>query len=387
MASQKSNKIVSKKGRCPKYKRVKTDIRNIMRSLALLLVATWLVACHPEEAVLPDEPQDVPIAFASRLSEEQVQTRADAPLERDFTVYGYKSVAGEVQTVFQGYKVQYASGSAGTSADNTHNYGYVGVSNGGQAQTIKFWDFSASEYHFWACTDAEKFSADGTLVSLPVALSTEEPTSGPLYSAQYERKPVGSDVVQLSFLCPYAKVRVMFFSGEPLDDDVTLGNIVFTPDAAAPSPQVSKVYAQGTLNVQYYKACAAPGEHPRETLSLTDLSGEQDNLPFSSATLTPSTGTSADQAVTALPKDATNPEYVVLPMGAGNLNPAFTLTLNVGDETKSSTVPAAYMQWLPGHRYIYIFKIGKVDHNVQFYDVTIDPWVYGGKQTETFTKW
>jgi hypothetical protein len=52
--------------------------------------------------------------------------------------------------------------------------------------------------------------------------------------------------------------------------------------------------------------------------------------------------------------------YTVLPIAGQG---AFTLDVTVDGEPKSTVVPAQFMDWLPGYRYTYIFKV-HVDGNV-----------------------
>ena len=175
----------------------------------------------PTPSPLPSNPEEGErISFASSWQEEEQTTRA-LPLQQDFVVFGYKNV-GTAQLVFDGYGVHYSANSANTTEDNTHGYGYVGgTSLKGVTQTIKYWDYSASEYHFWAYTDTYPYATGisndaGTQLQIPVILTTEEPLDRPLYSELYCRKPVSSEVVQLRFKHAYSKLRVLFYSGEAI---------------------------------------------------------------------------------------------------------------------------------------------------------------------------
>ena len=65
--------------------------------------------------------------------------------------------------VFDNYKVVYGENTAFTSESNTNNWEYVGVTpikhatdNGITQQTIKYWDFSAFPYTFWAIAGADR---------------------------------------------------------------------------------------------------------------------------------------------------------------------------------------------------------------------------------------
>lgn len=395
---------------------------NILSSILLISVLALASCSGSSESGDADEPQQqCPIAFAFSEEPQQAVTRAATTLGQDFVVYGYKSVGGQTQTVFNGYNVIYLENSAHTSEDNTHNYYYVQGD-----QTIKYWDFSAAEYHFWGATNAvakgqagstgkAEFTADGTSLSIPIQLAKEEPTETSKYTELYERKPVSADVVTLRFKRAYSKVCIKFYTSEPLDDaeSISLTNITFAPDPGATSPLVNKIFTKGTLTVTYPQICTTN----KESLSLA-LDGEApqwSKLPYLDLTLSNGSGTASNNAVTALipeedivfemgdmPGDwlsrkrtrttTTLDHYYLLPMGVsadGKKNPAFVMTANINGnpEPKTAVVPAVYMQWLPNIHYTYIFKITDGGREIQFYDVQIEPWRYGGEQEEEWKNW
>lgn len=331
-------------------------------------------------------------------------------LGKDFVVYGYKSDGSEVQTVFDGYTVKYRAGSAHTSADNTHSYYYVY-----EEQTLKYWDFAASDYHFWgvwrATSDRATFSGAQhnvlTIHDVPLRVGEPAPEDDVLFSALYERRPVSSDVVQLSFKRPYAQLRVQFYTSEPLkdDDEIQLTNISFAPDHDATSPLVNKVYAKGDVVVTYPLIGSSCPGNVHETVTVTNYNSPQENLGFKDVTLTTANMTS-DKAFTAPVDDSEGfllgdmpgesltrageqpgEKYFYYPLPMGELNPSFTMTASVDDEVKTAVVPATYMQWKANYVYTYIFKITEAGKKIEFYDLKIDPWHYGGSQEEEWKNW
>lgn len=106
------------------------------------------------------------------------RTGADAAgdLNRNFVVFGYKTVSSSDQTVFDNYQVNWVTNTAGSTESNTADWEYVSYKNlpygttttsGGTLnnngvsanatgsstniiQSIKYWDFSASSYDFFA---------------------------------------------------------------------------------------------------------------------------------------------------------------------------------------------------------------------------------------------
>ncbi|MBE6254990.1 MAG: hypothetical protein E7105_05680 [Prevotella sp.] len=73
-----------------------------------------------------------------------------------FYVGGYKNNGSAYTTVFDNYLVQWEANTAATTRDNTSDWKYAGLTNPGfadhisGAQTIKYWDYSASFYDYVA---------------------------------------------------------------------------------------------------------------------------------------------------------------------------------------------------------------------------------------------
>lgn len=419
-----------------------------------------LVACTADDELRPTEQHA--IAFTSVTAEQEAvtrggeggATRAVTNLGRDFIVYGYKNVgSGQEQVVFDGYAVKYKEGSANTSEDNTHGYYYVGGS-----QSIKYWDYSASEYHFfgyYAIDPSRATYTPGTDTSpnkltLDVQMRVGDAPSFEddlLYSelaVRQPRHPVSSDAVRLTFKRPYAKVRIQFYTNEPINDpldNVNITNISFGPDPTAESPLVNKIYNRGDMVISYPKSTDNCTGSAKDSYDLDHLRDPQDALLFDNVTLTSTLGISSNTAVTA-PIDETNgfrlggmpgsplkakrkaaasasqqpmasaaPDshslagssssttrageqpgrnYFYYPLPMGEKNPAFIMTANVDadiDATpRTAVVPANFMQWKPNFFYTYIFKITG-GGNIEFYDVQIEPWHYGGSQKEEWKNW
>ena len=172
-------------------------------------------------------------------------TRADNTLGQDFLIYGYKNV-GSLQTVFDGYTVKYQASSAGSTDDNSADYYYVY-----DDQSLKFWDYSASEYHFWAVSPAENQSLYEFVDDDPSKLKIKDirlfsasvdPSPDVLFSELNVRCPVSADLVTMRFRRPYSKVRIMFYLGEEHENDLTISNVTFGPDPSATTPKVNSIY-------------------------------------------------------------------------------------------------------------------------------------------------
>lgn len=349
--------------------------KNITYQYCLLLIgivgAVLMSSCSGEDE-LPRIDEQHAIAFTSVSEEQEFITRATTKLGENFTLYGYKTINFTPQLVFDSYAVKYINGSANTTESNTHNYEYVGVKDN---QTIKYWDFGASEYNFWGATDGN-FNSDGTTLTISgLTLTTTEPTDLPLFSVLYHRSPVSTDVVQLRFKRPYAKVRVLFYTNAALTDksfdNIKISGITFGPESPG------QIVTGGNLKVKYPKN----GEGP-EVYSTTSTASA-DNLTFEGEVQLDHThGTASNNAVTAVPTGGTEYYYVV---PNDNATP-FTLSARVDNEDKTAVVPANFMDWHPNFVYTYIFKISGGKY-MEFYDVQIAPWQYGGSQEDEWQNW
>ena len=364
--------------------------------LLIALVSGVLFSSCVGDELRPDVGRQ-PIVFASVQNEQETVTRAATTLGHDFVVYGYKRLANEQQAVFDGYTIRYDAGSANSSVDNTHNYNYVWGE-----QTMKYWDFAASEYHFWgvwaATADRARFSGDDsnvvTIPDVPLRVGEPAPEDDVLYSQLVVRSPVSAEVVRLAFNRPYAKVCIQFYTSDDIDssgDNIELTGISLSPDPSAVAPQVNKVYGKGDVVVTYPLVMDDCGGDAHESVTVERLEMPQDALTFDAVTLTPQNGGSVSTAVTApvsVP-EAVGKKYFYYPLPMGEKNPNFILRLTInGDaEPKTAIVPAAFMHWKPNVLYSYIFKVSGLNKKVELYDVKVDPWHYGGSQEGVWKDW
>lgn len=368
--------------------------------LVLTSAVAW-VSCADGQELPEQEPIDhYPIAFSSVAAEQEEMTRATT-LGKDFVVYGYKNVASNQQTVFNGYVVKYAAGSANSSEDNTHGYYYV---NPEINQFVKYWDYSATEYHYWGYVkNADAITpADGgqTLTISGLSVSITEPVNYLISTLKKVTKEDYNQVVQLRFVHPYAKVRVMVYSGEELEpaqggkdgDAIELSQISFGPNGD------NKIVKSATIKVSYPLTGTATETYSIQTPSYVDKFEYQGFDSSSSGSdkvlkLT-SENCASNKAAIAYPIEAAaaSPEnafYYVLPIGTGVAvnDYKFEVCVNGDDELKTAVVPAVYMQWKPNYSYTYIFKITEAGKKMSFYDVMVEPWHYGGSKDDTWTNW
>lgn len=308
--------------------------------------------------------------------------------------------------VFDNYQVNWEENSAGTTADNTNDWEYVGVTPTGlhagakapTAQSIKFWDYSQPHYDFIAYSVGNNKLAisgdavDGTIVG--TAINTPKAENYLSYSltgksikdlkdcyytdvtpvdkADYQ-KPV-----KFTFKNLTAKVRVAFYetvpgytvsdiefydNGTDHREDLTGKNeaVLYTTD--------TKLSTNGTINVTYPKVGKAnESDAAFNKAFVSVVTGTDDqtttlklgNVNYNNKVL----NTTAKEANMAGKKGDSYFTPVLPAEGHAltlRLNYTLTSTDGSGETIKvygaTAVVPASYTAWQPNYAYTYIFKI------------------------------
>ena len=352
-----------------------SSLRTLSSLLALLALLT-LTACTsgsssdaPGEET-PDNPTqpvqtEKPITFSSGLANEEAVTRAEGleTVAKTFKVWAYKNMSydggsyGVLQTVIDGYTVNWVQNTALTTESNTDDWEYVNQQPTGQLeQTIKYWDWSAKAYRFFGWAPG-KAGENITPITPQGAQETQEPqgytltisglnatsdetiAAAPYFSklwfsngnpADYPNRRFGYPV-KLEFLKPFARVRYLFTFADGLTlTDNDLSEPLFHPTATDKS-----IAVQGTVTITY------------------PLTGSGTEYTWTSSPESSSSGNAYLDRTQELGKY--DKWYTVLPMKNQG---TYTLSVVVvGGEPQTTVVPAEYMTWAPGHQYTYIFKI------------------------------
>ena len=325
-------------------------------------------------------------------------------LDGQFLVYGVKKTNDQIfHNVFVNYSVWDVKDK---TTSNTNGWEYVGEQNGtklgtGQItlkydQTIKYWDYSASEYHFVAGSpiDAFKYNISPDLTTgTEIESATVSGLAGhitpneagpalepkPVYVAapvKVEKKDYQKPVT-FTFIRQQSMVRVGLYETIPgytitdikfYDADgttATSNNIILTSSTADYFVGGSKV----TGTVTYNWTTATPSY--TYAYNETDLTkgknwyaGKLEDgvraITSSEPTVATLYGTDTDMSTTGY--------FTVLPTPSGTKASAilikcdYTLTdfgtgetINVTGAT--AAIPAAYSKWEPNTRYTYLFKI------------------------------
>ena len=370
-------------------------------SLIGLVTLLTLVSCGGGSAeddltappvVAANEEDMVPITFSGSEGNEATVTRASGtPLsDKDITrfhVWGYKNTAVDYstyQTVFPGYQVDWQANSAATTTTNTNNWDYIGtVAN----QYIKYWDWSAKAYRFYAVTgeaasdaadlaaNPEKYLPNGTSFTFQIdATSTTEMDKTPYFShlwfsngstepsSPYYDKQFGKPVT-LEFLKPYTRVRYIYKYAFPRE-----GYFIGT-QSFAPSDGTTKIARKGTVTIIY----PLTGTDTKESFTVT-------------RNASPAVGEELTAFTVDYDPEDDGKDYVTLSLGAmtsdgwyivfPNMSQSsYKLSVYINGVEKTAAVPANYMQWLPGYSYTYVFKIteeGGVE--IGWVEYAVTPW-------------
>lgn len=352
-----------------------------IRYTALPILLTTLAACSGDDITTP-EPQPVPTEMAISIGHAsemppQHATRATMGLEekgiKDFRLWGYKTMAvtttapyiySDPQTVMDRYVVKWQANTAGTTLSNTADWEYAGLENSNLSngtQTIKYWDFSASSYRFFAFAPSDALESEVnytypathgdtyTWFDITFPADATNPDAAPYISKLWfgdnsANTHMYGDVVSLEFMKPVCKVRIQLLdmNGNAINNPSTEQGI--TSLTFAPSGGDARIVQAGRLKVSY--AITGPTTITYYTPMVT-IEGDP-------------TGT-----VQIDRNDNTyNKWYQVLPHVEQN---SYILSAQVAGKTKTAVVPAQYMSWNPNTEYTYIFKL--TDQEFEFIDI------------------
>lgn len=322
-------------------------------------------------------------------------------LDGQFLVYGVKKISDtKLVSVFPNYSVWYDGAKNTTS--NTDGWEYVGTDKAANLgigkitltkdQTIKYWDYSASEYRFVAGSpiDAFDFKVPVESASKDIKSATVSKLAGhinanntetaletnPVYIAapvKVEKKDGYQKPVTFTFQRQQSMVRVGLYETIPgysiteikfYDADgktATSSNIILT--SATPDYFVGGSNVSGTVTYNWDTPSYTFEYTNNENLKKSKnwYAGELGTLATTSSETTVKTlyGTDKDMSTTGY--------FTVLPTQATIASPIlikcdYTLTdFNTGETIKvtgaTAAIPAAYSKWEANTRYTYLFKI------------------------------
>lgn len=339
-------------------------------------------------------------------------------LNKQFVVEGIKYINNSPVEVFDNYVVVFDENSANKTTSNTANWEYVGYGPlTGKAdvkeQSIKYWDYSASQYDFWAYSlgtgsaTVSTLAHDATLASEAYTFTGSAEDLSQVYISNLVSaynptetgQPAFQDQVNLTFRSLVAKVRVGLYETIP---GYSVRNVNFYIASGAKG-EFATLYTASGSEIPTSGVCTVyfpeiGKSNIKKTVNETEVNNPNYNLAHvkfggsgASTEQNPSfgklsygpgetgkyekSGNASNKwlaRTTAQPTWATETgkepgEYsIVLPNEEGTV-----LTLKI-DYTLESTdgsgeaitvygatalVPAQYTQWKSNYAYTYIFKI------------------------------
>ena len=358
---------------------------------------------------------------------------AATSLNNNFVVYGYKTVSSSPQTVFDNYQVNYVTNTANTTESNSANWEYVSYKNlpngvstnvgvtafsaltgSGQAnaaaidQSIKYWDFSATQYDFFAYSLGKGNDHDSDPATDPQYARASKLTNS-TYTLQGSAAELGTcyisnkktltslststTEVDLEFLSFLSKVELKFYEIIP---GYSVKTVKFYPSSDGASSTTPSLYAGSSVIPIGGKYTITFDENGKAQVALeaSEPTPTTDTKIDFSATLTNYKGAEYKEDNSSAiylgreSNDATSTNTITVLPNPGNTNALnlkmdFTLISRDGSaETINMTgataiIPAAYAKWKPNYKYTYIFKISD-NTNAQsssitgLYPITLD---------------
>ena len=215
--------------------------------LASAIAALTLVSCSDDDFMGPNNPgkdeapAPIELFSAAKTMSRATLTGADAAnkLGNKFVVFGESFVGSTATTIFDNYLVTYAAGTAGTTDDNSHDWGYAGnESLKGAMQDVKYWNFNAEKYQFvaasgLAASESISNTRDGMRINVTDADAmtsiyvADRVTATPTAQAATASTPASSaykDVVTLNFRRLGSQMRIGFYETIP---GYAVKNLVF----------------------------------------------------------------------------------------------------------------------------------------------------------------
>ena len=431
--------------------------------LYLTTIILTLAGCASEDYVGNEDLHEAndngrPVSFnlsaAPQTRSQRYGGEAASDLNNNFIVWGDKTITNSgsttTQTVFNNYQVNYVDNSAYTTTSNSAGWEYVGCVNlpygtkeyvanktmdevelnhngiaynaahqpdGGVYQSIKYWDFSANNYNFFAYSlgsgvttgtgegATTTYAAASAMTSAGYSLSGSVEELAACYISDRVIKPhaqlnTSNTQVQLQFRKLGAKVRIALYETIP---GYSVKDVKFYQYANDPNPG-TEAYLFGSSafkrNAGTYAISFADANSTTPTLGWTAGTGTPDDTKISFGSAVPATGTwthwadhdymepTGEVYIGRSSIQATGPanSVTVLPSATSSpliLKVDYTLlsrdNSNETIEVKGATaiVPAEFASWKSNCSYTYLFKIsdntdGHIGDVQGLYPITLD---------------
>lgn len=350
----------------------------------IFFMALCLLSCSSsgqDDPFIP-EPQQVGISFGGNSgSWQDASSRAgdgETGLEslfHSFKVWGYKtknengSTNSSIQKVMDGYRVDWNTSS--------NDWEYIGTYNASLNlyQTIKYWDYSALQYHFWAyapadapgVTASENTNTNSHSITIPYEFNSNATLTSTPYISNLCTPKIG-DQVKLTFVPLIAKVRFKFKYNDKQNasiKDISFrderwkptgkGTFLWSESAVDQTPVAGKIIATYPLSGTNTNVSKKWETTKRDILELT--------IPYEEAT--------DENHQTEIRQKW----YFMPPMDIAKYQQDnYILSANIEGNQVSATVGSEYMQWKAGFQYTYIFKVSETTSSITFAEVEVEQW-------------
>ena len=362
-------------------------------------LAICLLSCSSPEQddLLIPEPQQGSISFGgesgswqdaptSRAGETGLET-----IEKSFRVWGYKNTGGnktdgftEPQKVMDGYIVNWNQPAAGS----TGNWEYSGIVNTklNATQTVKYWDYSATCYRYFA------FSPEGANVTTTLLQEGGSSTNQAGTTSAEGSTNLTDKASKVSFQIPFEYNENATSSTTPYISDLWLSDNQNFGDDKKYGACVKLTFAPIVTKVKI------KFKYPENitNISIKDISFKKTTGDVPTAgnicITYPITGTETQPVYSweptqtgiinlSVPYEEETDKihqttergkwYFVPPIGEQG---TYTMTATIDGKTSTAIIPAEYMQWKAGYQYTYIFKITEAGTVISFTNLLVEKW-------------
>lgn len=359
----------------------------------IFFMALCLLSCSSsgqDDPFIP-EPQQVGISFGGNSgSWQDASSRAgdgETGLEKlfsSFKVWGYKtknenggsnndgSLNSSIQNVMDGYLVDWNTSS--------NDWEYIGTYNASLNlyQTIKYWDYSALQYRFWAYAPAnahdvianENTNDNSHSITIPYEFNSNATLTSTPYISNLCIPKIG-DQVKLTFVPLIAKVRFKFKYNDK--QIASIQDISFRDERWKPTGNGNTFQWSGTSEEKTPVAGNIIATYPLSGTS-TDVTKTwkttKQGLGLLELTIPYEEDTDENHQT-----DIRQKWYFMPPMDIANYKQGnYILSAKIEGNQVSATVGSEYMQWKAGFQYTYIFKVSETTSSITFAEVEVEQW-------------
>ena len=364
-------------------------------------LAICLLSCSTPEQddLLIPEPQQGSISFGgnsgswqdaptSRAGETGLET-----IEKSFRVWGYKNTGGnhtdgftKPQKVMDGYIVNWNQPATG----GTGSWDYTGIRNEElqTTQTVKYWDYSATCYRYFA------FSPEDAKVTTTILQEGGNSTSQAGTTSEEGSTNQTDKASKVSFQIPFEYKEDATSSSTPYISDLWLSDNQNFGDDKKYGACVKLTFAPIVTKVRIIF------KYPENitNISIKDISFKKTDGEVPTAgnirITYPITGTETQHVYSWEPEptqtgiitlsvpyeEETDKIHQTTERGKWYFVPpieeqgTYTMTATIDGKTSTAIIPAEYMQWKAGYQYTYIFKITEAGTVISFTNLLVEKW-------------